>query len=172
MKKIFSLWAFAFATLSALAVPTRKEAQNAIATLEQGVLSDAAGNAASVITEYARDSAAVVFTLAPETVPWVAETTGSDDVDPSIGPMLLAVYFAGNAKAQLAAGKPVDDPYSGWKWVIRAYREYQAHQRLTIPSIEDFIALEAKGQLKRHADEVVEQIAKEPIAPRSDATHF
>jgi hypothetical protein len=106
-----------------------------------------------------------MFTMAPETIVWVSERESAENNNGSLDALLLGAYLAGNAKTQLAAGKPIDDPYSGWKAVIRAYRELQEKEPVRIPAIERLIALETKGKLKAHADEVKARLLRNADAP-------
>ncbi len=72
-------------------------------------------------------------------------------VGPMLRSLLLAAYFAGNAKAQLISGKVEDMPYPGWLFVIRAYRSIQKKTEFNLPSIEELAAMEDKGTLERYA---------------------
>lgn len=141
----------------AAATPTRDEALAAIATLETELLSEPGLAAMQTIARFAEESEEVIFVLGPETVPWITEDRPEDDPNEAVYPLLLAVYFAGNAKSQLLAKQAEDDPYSGWIAVLRAYRQLQGKQPITIPSLEKFRELEAKGLLQAHAREVKAQ---------------
>src|SRR6188768_1896693 len=83
------------------AAPTREEALSAIAVLEKDILSLAAIEAAGTITRFSEESEEVMFVIGPETIPWVLEERAPGKVDDTIYAMVLAAYFAGNAKAQL-----------------------------------------------------------------------
>ena len=139
------------------AAPTRDEALSAIATIEKDILSVAAVEAARTITQFSEESEEVMFMIGPDTIPWVMAERAPDKTDDTIYAMLLAAYFAGNAKAQLLAGKTADDPYRGWLATIKAYRQFQTKRSIVIPSLEKFSEMEAAGSLKAHAREVKAQ---------------
>ncbi len=135
----------------ALAEPVSKsEARDAIAVLEKSVLSADATEAAATITRFADESEDVLIVVGPETMPWVQDAAGPDA---KIRELLTAAYVAGNVKAQLAKRRPDDDPYSGWLFVIKAYREIRGKKsRTSFPEIEELIAKERDGTLKKEAD--------------------
>jgi hypothetical protein len=129
---------------------SKAEVLAAIAVLEKSVLSPEAGAAAATVTRFGEESEEVMITLGQETLPWVQGTSGPDA---STRALLMAVYFAGNIKSQLAKHRPEDDPYSGWLAVIKAYQEIRSKRpRLQIPEIEELIAKEKAGTLKKDAD--------------------
>ena len=157
------------------ATPTRGEALAAIATLETNLLSDDGLKAAGTIAQFAQESEEVFFMLGPDTAPWITEERPPDEGEDAVRSMLLAVYFAGNAKAQLRAGKAEDDPYSGWIAVLRAYRQFQTKRPLSIPSLEEFSAMEAEGTLQAYAREVQAQQKElspppKPVPSKRDAS--
>lgn len=154
MKPLFTALFLLTASVVGQAAPTREEALSAIATIEKSILSGAAIEAARTITQFAEESEEVIFMLGRDTVPWVLEERAPDEIDDTIYSMLLAAYFAGNAKAQLLAGKAVDDPYRGWLAAIRAYRQFQTKRSIVIPALEKFSEMEAAGSLEAHAREV------------------
>jgi len=150
------------ASVTLAAVPSRNEAMTAIATLEGDLLSDDARDAARIITEYARDSEDVVFTLSPTTVPWLVEKRDRDEKEELVYSQLFAVYLAGNAKAQLLANKTEDDPYSGWVAALRAYKKVKAKEKIVIPSLEELAEMQKDGTLKAHARQVRENADRGP----------
>ena len=150
--------------------PTRADALAAIATLETDLLSDEGFEASRTIAQFAEESEEVIFVLGPETVPWVTEERPPNDpAEDAVRALLLAVYFAGNAKSQLLAKKTEDDPYSGWIAVLRAYRQIQAKRPVEIPSLEQFSELEANGALQAHARETKEKLSDANPVPESSA---
>jgi hypothetical protein len=157
MKSLLSAILLLTATVVGLAAPTREEALSAIATIEKDILSSAAIEAARTITVFAEESEEVVFVLGQDTIPWVMEERARDQIDDTIYSMLLAAYFAGNAKAQLMAGKAADDPYRGWLAAIKAYRQFQTKRSIVIPTLEKFSEMEADGALEAHAREIKSQ---------------
>ncbi|MBI5380847.1 MAG: hypothetical protein HZA31_02990 [Opitutae bacterium] len=165
MSRLFLLSLFFCLGLFAAPAETvsRSEALAAIATLEKSVLSPTAADAASAITRFAEDSEEVFITIGEETMPWVKDMTGPDA---PIRARLTAVYIAGNVKAQLARKRAEDDPYSGWIFLLKAYREVRtAMPRIRIPEIEDLQAKEKAGTLKRDAEKLRK---KEECAMRPD----
>jgi hypothetical protein len=169
MRSFIALFLVLSATEVVFAAPSRDEALTAIATLESNLLSDAAINASRVVTQFAQDSEEVAFTLGPDTVPWILEERAPNDADDAVYSMLLAVYFAGNAKSQLLRRKVEDDPYSGWIATIRAYRQIQTKRQVVITSLEKLSEMEAKGTLKTHAREVKSEEQKLNQAPQLNA---
>ncbi len=138
---------------SASDLPSRREALTAIAILENRFLSAEAVQAAQVVTQFVELSDDVLVVLDSEAIPWVSEGDSTDPNDPEamLRSLLLAAYFAGNAKAQLISGKVEDMPYPGWLFVIRAYRSIQKKTEFNLPSIEELAAMEDKGTLERYA---------------------
>ena len=136
---------------AAQAEPVSKgEARQAIAVLEKSVLSADATEAAATITRFADESEEVLIVVGPETMPWVQDPAGPDA---KIRELLTAAYVAGDGKAQLAKKRPDDDPYSGWLFVIKAYKEIRSKRpRVTIPEVEELVAKEKDGTLKKEAD--------------------
>jgi len=177
MKSLFTLTLLLF--LAALSVhaapPSRQDALAAIATLETDLLSESAIHAARVINQFAQQSDEVTFTVGRETAPWVLEKRQHNERDDALYAMLLSVYLAGNAKTQLETGKAEDDPYSGWLAVIRAYRLLQTKRTFVIPSVEALAAMEDKGTLQQHAEEVKaanKQPAPPPTSPADRKNSF
>ena len=141
-----------FAGLSvAQAEPVSKgEAREAIAVLEKSVLSADAAEAAATITRFADESEEVLIVVGPETMPWVQDSAGPDA---KTRELLTAAYVAGDVKAQLVKKRPDDDPYSGWLSVIKAYKEIRSKRpRVSIPEVEELMAKEKDGTLKKEAD--------------------
>jgi hypothetical protein len=145
---------------TARAEPVSKgEAREAIAVLEKSVLGANATEAAATITRFADESEEVLIVVGPETMPWVQDAAGPDA---KIRELLTAAYVAGDVKAQLAKKRPDDDPYSGWLFVIKAYREIRGKKsRISIPEVEELMAKEKDGTLTREA----EALRKKAIAP-------
>jgi len=177
MKSLFTLTLLL--CLAALTVqaapPSRQDALAAIATLETDLLSESAIHAARVINQFAQQSDEVTFTVGRETAPWVLEKRQHNERDDALYAMLLSVYLAGNAKTQLESGKVEDDPYSGWLAVIRAYRLLQTKRTIVIPSVEALAAMEDKGTLQQHAEEVKaanKQPAPPPTSPAERKNSF
>ena len=172
MMKSFVVLAFFVSLTAATAVaapPSRQDALAAIATLETDLLSESAIHAARVINQFAQQSDQVTFTVGRETAPWVLEKRMHNERDDALYAMLLSVYLAGNAKTQLESGKAEDDPYSGWMAVIRAYRLLQTKRTIVIPSVEALAAMEDKGTLQQHAEEV-KAANKQPAPPPTSPT--
>ena len=119
-------------------LPSRRDALAAIAVLENRFLSAEAVQAAQIVTQFVELSDDVLVYLDSEAIPWVSEGDSTDPNDPEtmLRSLLLAAYFAGNAKAQLTSGKVEDMPYPGWLFVIRAYRAIQEKTDFNLPSIE------------------------------------
>ena len=129
---------------------SKREAREAIAVLEKSVLSTDAAEAAATITRFADESEEVLIVVGPETMPWVQDSAGPDA---KVRELLTAAYIAGNVKAQLEKRQPNDDPYNGWLFVIKAYREIRGKKsRITIPEVDELLAKEKDGTLKKEAD--------------------
>ena len=129
---------------------SKSEARQAIAVLEKSVLSANAAEAAATITRFADESEEVLIVVGPETMPWVQDSAGPDA---KIRELLTAAYVAGDVKSQLAKKRPDDDPYSGWLFVIKAYKEIRSKRpRVSIPEVEELMAKDKDGTLKKEAD--------------------
>jgi hypothetical protein len=174
MRSFLSTILFCFCGLvSALATPSRREALTAIAVLERDPLSENAPAAAGVVLQFVEESEDVMCMLSEDTIPWIGEEPDPDETKAAFSSLLMAVYLAGNTKAQLAARTASDDPYSGWLAAIRAYRQIQAKKKISIPALDELVAMQAKGTLKRHAEEVKakgDEAAPDPITPPSSQT--
>ncbi|HUL52902.1 MAG TPA: hypothetical protein VLT83_05770 [Opitutaceae bacterium] len=132
---------------------SRREVLAAIAVLEKDVTSDAALKAAETVTRFGKESETVLLIVGPETLPWVQEDPPEDEAAARM--MLMAVYFAGDIKAQLQKGRAEDDPYSGWLAAIKGYRLMKKkHPRLVIAEIEEIIRKEEAGTLQQEAEDL------------------
>ena len=139
---------------------TRREVLAAIAVLENDVTSADAVDAAATVARFGRESDAVLITVGAETLPWVQ--TDIPEAEAKVRALLMAAYFAGDIKSQLEKRRPVDDPYSGWLSVIRAYRQILRKQPdMVIPEIEELVRKEKTGTLKHETDELRRQQAEE-----------
>lgn len=140
---------------------SRQEALAAIAVLEKDVTGPDALRAAATITRFGRESDAVLIIVGPETMPWVQ--TDVPEGEAKVRAMLMAVYFAGDIKAQLEKRRAEDDPYRGWLAVIKAYEQIRKKQpRISIPEVEELIAKEHAGVLKEEADQLIKEQQKQP----------
>jgi len=146
-----------FALASAQAEPvTRREVLAAIAVLENDVTSAEAFGAAATVARFGQESDDVLITVGVETLPWVQ--ADAPEAEAKVRALLMAAYFAGDIKSQLEKHRPVDDPYSGWLSVIKAYRQILKKQpEMVIPEVEDLVRKEKAGTLKRQADELRKQ---------------
>jgi len=139
---------------SARAEPvTRREVLAAIAGLENDVTGADAVDAAATVARFGQESDSVLITVGAETLPWVQ--TDVSEAEAKVRALLMAAYFAGDIKSQLEKRRPVDDPYSGWLSVIKAYRQILRKQPdMVIPEIEELVKKERAGTLKHEADEL------------------
>jgi hypothetical protein len=162
--RIFPVFVAVAASLGAAQVEpvSKSEARQAIAVLEKSVLSAEASAAAATITRFADESEEVLIVVGPETMPWVQDPAGPDA---NIRELLTAAYVAGDVKAQLAKKRPDDDPYSGWLFVIKAYKEIHSKRpRVTIPEVEELMAKDKDGTLKKEADTLLVTTGFRPLA--------
>ena len=144
------------------APPTREEVSAAISQMESKFVSGKSVDAAKVVIEFAEHSKDVRSVIDTNTVPWLQEKWGlKADLEQTIRSMLLAAYIAGNTKSQLAAGKPIDDPYEGWLFVCRGYKEFRAKVSFSSPSIESLDKKRKQGTLKQHALDVLKKAETE-----------
>jgi hypothetical protein len=135
---------------------TRHEVLAAIAVLEDDVTSAGAVDAAATVARFGQESDSVLITVGAETLPWVQ--TDVPEAEARVRALLMAAYFAGDIKSQLEKRRPGDDPYSGWLFVIKAYRQILKHQPdMVIPEIEELVKKEKAGTLKHEADELRRQ---------------
>jgi hypothetical protein len=132
---------------------SRREVLAAIAVLERDVTSDEAIPAAETVTRFGQESDTVLITIGEDTLPWMQEDVSESEA--RVRAMLMAAYFAGDIKAQLTRRRTEDDPYSGWLAAIRAYRQIRRKQPdVTVPEIEELIAMERAGTLKGAAEKL------------------
>jgi hypothetical protein len=145
----------------AMAEPvTRREVLAAIAVLEKDVTSADALEAAETVTRFGKESETVLITVGTETMPWVQADTPEPEMP--VRALLMAAYFAGDIKSQLAKRRPLDDPYSGWLATIAAYRQIRKKQpEMVIPEVEELIKKEQTGTLKQEAEELRRQQEEE-----------
>lgn len=138
-------------------LPSKEEVLRAIDTLENRFLNQEALAAAQTVYLFAQQSKEVSVMLSPEIAPWVsAEAKPRSAGDENVRRMLLAAYLAGNIKAQLAAGKPADNPVAGWKLALKAYQSIkQKNKQFTIPEMETLKAKQAKGELPKLAEKAL-----------------
>ena len=114
-----------FAASSAKPV-SKREVLAAIEVLEKDPFGGRAAAAARTVAQFGEESEEVFLYLSDDTLPWM-----KDDALPAQAEaraLLMAVYFAGNIKAQLERKRVEDDPYSGWLLAIKTYREMRKRQ--------------------------------------------
>jgi hypothetical protein len=144
---------------------SRREVLAAIAVLEKDVTSADALKAAATVTRFGDESEAVLITVGPKTLPWVQ--TDMPGPEAAIRAMLMAVYFAGDIKAQLEKRRAEDDPYRGWLAVIKAYRQIRQKQpEVVIPEIDELVKKEQAGTLEQEAKELRQQQDQEESRER------
>jgi hypothetical protein len=87
----------------------------------------------------------------------------SDDASPDLRTLMLTAFAAGNAAAQLDAGKKEDMPVAGVKAMVAVYRKVQAaNASIKATKYEDFAQRADKGTLDAHVTELVaKETAKE-----------
>ena len=139
---------------------SRRGVVAAIGVLDRDITGPDALKAATVVTQFGKESDAVLIIVGPETMPWVQ--TDVPEGEAKVRAMLMAAYFAGDIKAQLEKRRAADDPYRGWLAVIKAYRQIRQKQpRISIPEVEELIEKEQAGTLKSEADELLKQQQKQ-----------
>jgi len=132
---------------------SRREVFDAIAVLEKDVTGDAAPEAAAKVARFGEESPAVLIVIGEETMPWL--TDSAPPAETAARAMLTAAYFAGNIKAQLEKRRSQDDPYAGWLFLIKAYRQIQKKQaQFVIPEVEAIAEQEKAGLLRQRADDI------------------
>jgi len=156
-RTVFLVCSVLFALTAAKAEPvTRREVLAAIAVLERDVTSSEAVGAAATVTQFGKESDAVLITLGAETLPWLQ--TDAPEAEARVRALLMAAYFAGDIKSQLEKRRALDDPYSGWLAAIKAYRQILKKQPdMVIQEMEDLIAKEKAGTLKSAAEKLRRQ---------------
>ena len=139
---------------------THREVLAAIAVLEKDVTSSDALDAATTVARFGKESDDVIITVGEETLPWIKVDV--PEAEAKIRALLMAAYFAGDIKSQLRKHQAVDDPYSGWLSVIRAYRQILKKQPdMVIPEVDELVKKEKAGTLKDEADELLRQQKKD-----------
>ena len=132
----------------AAVVPSKIEVTKAIAVLESNFLGKEAPTAAKTVMLFAENSKEVTMALSPKTAPWIFGDKKIDNAaEENLRFMLLVAYVAGNMKAQLAAGKPVDSPLAGWQFALKAYKTIQQKNKAKISELETLKSQQSKGQL-------------------------
>lgn len=156
-----------FPSLAAARAETisRREVLAAIAILEKDVTSAEAVAAAQTVTRFGKESEAVLITVGSETLPWVQED--APEPEARVRAMLMAVYFAADIKSQLEKRRAVDDPYSGWLAVIKAYRQIRKKQPdIEIAEVEELIRKEQAGTLKQEAEDILREQTRQESSSR------
>ena len=135
-------------TKAAETVPSKEEVAKAIAVLENTFLGQDAPIAAQAVLQFVQLSKDVTMELIPKTTPWVfGDKKTVNAAEDQFRYMLLVAYMAGNAKAQLAAGKPVDTPVAGWQFALKSYETIKKKNKVKIAELETLKAQQTKGQL-------------------------
>jgi len=157
VKILVSIAALIFAFSCAMgAPPTHQDVSSAIAQLETNFIGPSSVDAARLIANFAKESQDVQMSITLGTVPWLKEKWELEPgLEKTIHSMLLAAYIAGNAKSQLAAGKPADDPYAGWIFVCRAYAQFRSKVQFSSPSIDSLNHKRTEGILRQYAQDVL-----------------
>ena len=132
---------------------SRADVRAAIAVLEKDPTGPGAKAAAQAVTRFGRESDDVLLIVGAETLTWVQ--ADAPPAEQEVRTRLVAVYFAGDIKAQLKQGAARDDPYAGWLAAIRGYGQFRQKQPgLVIPEIEELIRKERAGTLKADAEAI------------------
>lgn len=98
----------------------------------------------ALILAFAEQSKEVQISINGNVLSW-----SKDDIDPAIGSVLLTAYIAGEIQAQLSAHLAKDDPMAGALQVIDTYQQMKkADSKLRVPSVEQWITLQAQGKLR------------------------
>lgn len=140
-------------------VPSKADVTKAIAVLEKSFLGAEAPAAAQTVLQFAENSKDVAIQLSPKTTPWLfGEAKGNNADNETYGRMLMVAYLAGNIKAQLAAGKPVDTPLAGWQFALKSYQVIkQNNSKVSIPELETLKKQQAKGELPKLAAKALQK---------------
>ncbi len=134
--------------------PSREEFLEAMKVLEKSIREAGAPAAARRVVQFVERSDEVVVTLGREVAPWVLEVDEDDAEAQGMSALLLAVYLGANAKAQVEDGHRNNDVLAGWRAVLKAYREMRDAGQPAIPSVDELLQAEGKGELERRASEV------------------
>ncbi len=136
-------------------LPGKSDVLAAIAVIEEKLPDSSASAAVALITRYAANSPDVTLTISPAVTPWMKEDGRLEDtkqIDLARG-LLLAAYFAGNVKSQLAqkSKNKDDDMRAGWLTVIRVHERFASQNLGAFPSVERLAQLEKMGWLAEYA---------------------
>ena len=101
------------------------------------------------ILQFFAKSPDVIVVVDPVVAPWISEA-----LDNSAKQLLLAGFLAADGSSQLRSGQKADDMYAGVAGTLRVYRALKA-RNVTSPSMEAFAALDAKGELRAHLDDML-----------------
>jgi hypothetical protein len=126
---------------------TRDIALKAVVLFRQDPLSEEGRGAAAILVRFADKSPDVLLNLNPKSVPFMK----GNAVPEKQRLTLLAAFIAGNVDSQLLRNRKGDDPYAGDLQVIETYRQMQKkNTKLHIPSVEELVDLEKRGELRRY----------------------
>jgi hypothetical protein len=130
------------------AVPITKEtARNAIVAARQEPLSPRGRAAGEVVRSYAEKNEDVIVQVNPKVAPFLTNMT----IPLADRTLLLDAFVIGNVDSQFLHNEKKDDPYAGALEVIETYRKMQKRDTaLSLPEIENFIALEKRNELKKY----------------------
>lgn len=146
------------AAAKAPVVPSKAEVVKAISVLENTFLGEEAPAAAQTVMQFVQYSKDIALQLSPKTTSWVfGEKKPANAAEEQYRYMLLVAYMAGNAKAQLAAGKPVDSPQAGWQFALKSYEIIKKKNKIKIAELETLKAQQAKGQLSALAKKALQK---------------
>ena len=140
------------ATSTVLADKTASKADimKAIETFQKDPSSKEGFAAAAVIINFAKTSPVIRISVTHETTPWLTDKNASDADTRNI---LLNAYIAGNVKAQLKLGHPLDDVYAGWEQVLDTYAQLlRINSAAKIEEVDELKKKDADGALQAYAD--------------------
>ncbi len=139
-------------------VPTKEEVTKAIAVLENDFLGQEAPLAAQTVLHFVQLSKDVTMELSPKTTPWVfGEKKAATPAEQQFRMMLMVAYMAGNAQAQLAAGKRIDSPLAGWQFALKSYEIIKKKNKIKIAELETLKTQQAKKQLPALAQKALQK---------------
>ncbi len=120
--------------------------------------SAAVARASNTIFNFSVESDDVVVDMGADSVPWCdlkKGVAGQPNSDARV--LLFAAYLSGCVKAQLDSGKHDPSPFRGWVNMLRVYRTIKVREGITIPEVDQLLALEMKGSLEAFAAEAVKR---------------
>lgn len=109
--------------------------------------SEDARGCAGILVRFTDQSPEVLIGIGHKALPFLS----NKNLTVQENAILIGAFLAGNVDSQLLRRKKKDDPYAGDLQVIETYTQMRNKKpRLSVPEIENLIALEKAGKLRAY----------------------